>query len=499
MKLDSIVSDGKTIITSLYDDYRCCGLDPCKYQIITKEMLYSPNTILNHPFRYRISDNWTREDAQKYLELLMKGIDSESTKTWVNVLDKSRYEPIFDSNFRTEFKCDMSKHISHRAIIGTGYKCSDCSDIVLGYRCSYCPISSGCPKCRAKSDGVCYMHQAEAIACLYYYNKFEIYRGYMPQSWIKELGGDDVEEMMFQMRKLDDIRYYISNGQNDTNVEIIINNNFIEINSFLESIDTSHEYDGFNHFSLITDMNVFDQIIRPGLYNIGVNERDIKISHITKKFYDMRHYRELVPEVNGFTYGIIENEYDIIDSCAQSPGSPFNAFTHAMLLYMMPYLLYKNNVLDLGCGRGTTLITAFKYAFPKKLVGIDNSKVCINDTNNMIDLNIPENYRSNFTIMEYDIFKYIEDSNEKFDVVLGNLTYSMQKEIIPIISKMLSPNGVYIAGGFNLLTEHKLITEVIELSDLEIFESKFLYTVEVIILRRKKDGSLYQTAGSSGN
>lgn len=105
------------------------------------------------------------------------------------------------------------------------------------------------------------------------------------------------------------------------------------------------------------------------------------------------------------------------------------------------------NVVDLGCGTGTML----SY--------LHREEKCIPYGVDIIRLNIHQCRKKmeNGKFFRQDIVKYLDETNEKFDLVIlygviGCFQVNQQKEIIHKISKLLNVGGVIWIGA-NIYTD----------------------------------------------
>lgn len=105
------------------------------------------------------------------------------------------------------------------------------------------------------------------------------------------------------------------------------------------------------------------------------------------------------------------------------------------------------NVVDLGCGTGTML----SY--------LHREEKCIPYGVDIIRLNIHQCRKKmeNGKFFRQDIVKYLDETNEKFDLVIlygviGCFQVNQQKEIINKISKLLNVGGVIWIGA-NIYTD----------------------------------------------
>lgn len=487
---------GKRVITqlsSMFNEVKMCGkqnyIEGLDNSIVLSsyldlDILYF---VLNKSFQniyYRIDIDWTPEQANEYLIALYSNLSKVDKDNLPNILDKERYKPRINLNFKKSFCCDAISNNRNNAI-NINYKCDDCTEIELDDKCAYCPIGSGCPVCRSKKPGACYMHQAEAIACILYYNSIgEVYRGNIPYMWIKNNFGITMADLVEEKRDIDKTYHIVTNGQNNIRASIHVlkdNKNILnEIYNVLNILNLSYKEIDINKNIIRIHIKLDSEVLEllKSQIDIPINVTKLKI-----EYGDKDNYKNIPVCINDIIIGT-DDGCSIIDTCSKSAGSPYNQFTHAVMNYMKDYIKPNQSVLDIGCGRGTIMVLADRYG-ATDITGIDISHECIMDTLDLIDKNVILNNHSNFKLIEDDIFNLINQSTIKYNLIIGNLAYSMQKEIIPKIHKILKDDGIYIAGGMCLLTEKKILS-VIDQSELELVNIKYLYVVQAIILKKKR-------------
>jgi|TARA_B110000091_G_C13743129_1_gene444242 ribosomal protein L11 methyltransferase len=133
------------------------------------------------------------------------------------------------------------------------------------------------------------------------------------------------------------------------------------------------------------------------------------------------------------------------------PGLAFGTGTHSTTKLCLEWLdsldLENKSILDYGCGSGILGISALKLG-ASKVTAIDIDPQAIKATTiNALKNNIEKN------IFVYD---KINDSSEKYDVIVANILAEPLIMLAPLLTKMLKRNGIIGISGI-LISQVKLI------------------------------------------
>jgi len=136
-------------------------------------------------------------------------------------------------------------------------------------------------------------------------------------------------------------------------------------------------------------------------------------------------------------------KYDILLEPKMSFGTGHHATTQLMVKSMSPLDLSNYQVLDMGSGTGILAILA-------SLMGAE--KVQAVDNDEWAYLNMQENVeRNNVDVSCYHSDgTFLEETNEKFDLILANINRNVLQSDVPKYVKRLNKGGTIILSGFNL-------------------------------------------------
>ena len=133
-------------------------------------------------------------------------------------------------------------------------------------------------------------------------------------------------------------------------------------------------------------------------------------------------------------------EHEIIIAPKMAFGTGHHSTTSMILRWMSLQDLTDLDVLDFGCGTGILGIYA-KMKNCKSLVMIDNEEPAVE--------NALEHCEINHVIADKILFGSAEQiPNQKFDIILANITRNVLEEHLTSLSEHLNPKGSILLSGF---------------------------------------------------
>jgi len=133
-------------------------------------------------------------------------------------------------------------------------------------------------------------------------------------------------------------------------------------------------------------------------------------------------------------------DYDIIIEPKMSFGTGHHETTSSVIEAMLDLDFLHKKVLDMGCGTGVLAILAsMRNAFA--VDAVDNDTWSYENTLE----NIKRNNTPDINVFLGDIHTVNEN---KYDVILANITRNTLIEFIPFFSQMQTANGILILSGF---------------------------------------------------
>ncbi|HYG16249.1 MAG TPA: 50S ribosomal protein L11 methyltransferase [Bacteroidia bacterium] len=132
--------------------------------------------------------------------------------------------------------------------------------------------------------------------------------------------------------------------------------------------------------------------------------------------------------------------YEILLQPKMSFGTGHHATTAQMMELMLVTDFRNKTVLDMGCGSGLLAILAYKMG-ASQITAVDNDEWAYKNTLE----NIFRNKIQHTDVILGDI----EDvKNEKFDIILSNITKNINIELFPSYQEMIEKSGKLIVSGF---------------------------------------------------
>ncbi len=132
--------------------------------------------------------------------------------------------------------------------------------------------------------------------------------------------------------------------------------------------------------------------------------------------------------------------YEIVITPKMAFGTGHHETTQLILEYLLAFPPYKKRVLDTGCGTAILGILAHKMG-ALEVLGIDNDPKATE--------NAQDNCLLNETPMEIRLgTANILPDNERFDVVIANITRNVLLEEMSTYSRLLNQGGALLLSGF---------------------------------------------------
>lgn len=432
---------------------------------------------------------WTIEEAKMYLNALLESAELLKNTT---ILEIARYRIERENDYSKYQQCEGYRR---RNLVGSStFDNTKCKSLVeLSDKCAYCPIGFRCPVCNCiDKDNICYMHQAECIAALIMgphksNNLAWIFQVLIPDSWVK-LFGDAIYKEVREIRDRIFNVFYTSDLVCNIKVTVLQKEcsyvDFVELMYLLRYSPLWYRFN-VHDIEFHVDANTLD-VIKGKIPELVYHE---EIFNIPQEPYDKLF------SIRGITFGDINSGADIIDDgLHECLGDPRNLYTYSILYCMKDYISSTTGkVLDIGCGRGTTSLYAKKCG-ANTIDAIDKDyNACIN-TRLMFEQSSEGLYLYTKTrVINKDIFEFINFRKSNYfinlnkncyDVIIGNLCYDVQKDLLPEISSLLNPGGVYIISGIPILIENALLNIQ---HDLELIDSRYFYNSAILVFQKRKE------------
>ena len=125
------------------------------------------------------------------------------------------------------------------------------------------------------------------------------------------------------------------------------------------------------------------------------------------------------------------------------PGMAFGTGTHpttALCIRMIEtHLKPGNSLLDVGTGSGILMVAAAKLG-AAKLCGVDSDAVAVS----VAEKNLRINGIDTFRLLSGNL---VDSVHETFDVVVANILAEIILDLLPAVSSVLAPTGIFICSG----------------------------------------------------
>lgn len=432
---------------------------------------------------YTVDEKWTKELATMYFYFLTK-LDSDRK---LNIYDKSRYTPDPQNIYSNKCRCEADSN--GLAILVNHSICDSLEDIELSEKCTFCPIKSGCPNCRvAYKEGICYMHQVEAVICILINggHPTNVYRGSIPYLWIKDLLGICVADCIEDLRHTTELRWLYNIGSAD----LILTFKDARNNSALKRVLDFEEV----HYEICENGDVLvipteDLIADHIFYKLNINNIEFECAKRYMSFKDFENgiIKSYIPQDPYYIEDIsfsLDKPADIVDIIATSACKPQSVYTQFMIRTILKYIKPDMDVLDIGCGKGMLCMVAkLKGA---EVTAIDLDEEAIVDIHRTMDVN---NYTDDdILVVHQDATTFIKHCDKTYDMIFGNLTANIQcTAVLPYIDKIMNENSIYLIGGFNSLIEKHLNKYISEATNLKILEIYYYNSIEIMVLKKRGD------------
>ncbi|MDR7870186.1 MAG: 50S ribosomal protein L11 methyltransferase [Tissierellaceae bacterium] len=174
----------------------------------------------------------------------------------------------------------------------------------------------------------------------------------------------------------------------------------------------------------------------------------------------------------------IEQENDIVIEL--DPGMAFGTGTHETTSLCIEALesIVKpgDHIYDIGCGSGILGVVAAKLG-AQKVIGIDIDPVCVDVSNENIDLN---NVGDKVEVYQGDLFDVVSG---KVDLIVSNIIAEVIAGMVKDLDKYLNDDGTFIASGI-ILSKVELVENALRENGYNILETKRLREWACIVAQK---------------
>lgn len=158
-------------------------------------------------------------------------------------------------------------------------------------------------------------------------------------------------------------------------------------------------------------------------------------------------------------------------------GTGSHGTTYCCLSALVDYLQAGMRVCDVGTGSGILAIAAAKLG-AVGILATDNDELAIRVAQ--------ENARQNEVAEEIDfqVANLLYDINDHFDLIIANILAPVIRQLIPQLSALLQPGGIFISSGY-ICKQEKEIRTALESAGHEILKSYHREDWVTLVSRRQ--------------